>query len=259
MGKSGIPRLLLIRGVPGSGKSTLAKQCAGFVHLETDQFFSRSGVYRFEQEVLRDAHHWCLEETKHQLGEGNSVVVSNTFVTLKQLAPYLKLAADVSVYEATGEYRNTHGVPEPLVQKMRDRWEPYPDTQPLDTLKLDPEALAIAEPAPNTEAGDHGIMDLVISGHPEADILAYVESTGESDPLAAIVRATRRFMDQAERVPIVAQCGYLLDTFRELARKSIEIGDYAGGRSSLKEYFSVVRYIAESGIAQDPPDQTPEE
>ena len=249
MVRSDVPTILLIRGVPGSGKSTLAKRCAGFVHIETDQFFSRTGVYRFERMLLRDAHHWCLAETKLHISQGEDVVVSNTFCKLKSLTPYLELPATVRVFTAEGVYRNCHGVPAPKVQAMRDTWEPYPDTEPLADLPAVGEGLALAD-AQSPEDQDRAIFDLVLSGHPEAAILEYVESQGHADPVAIILRATQRFVDQAERTPVAAQCGFLLDSFRELARKSTEIGDYGGARGNLKEYMAVVKYLAEHGLVR---------
>ena len=245
---SDLPELLLIRGLPGSGKSTLAKRCAGYTHLETDQFFSRSGIYKFERALLRDAHNWCLAETRLKLSEGQNVVVSNPFTTAKELARFLALPANVRVFEATGEYRNVHGLPAAKVQKMRDKWEPYEFAEPLDTLPIAEQASAVAR-TNSDEDDDRAIFDLVLSGHPEGSIVDYVSSIGHADPVAVIIRATNRFLAQAQRTPILAQCGFLLDTYRALAKKSTEIGDYNGAKGILKEYFAGVKYIEAEGLA----------
>jgi len=122
--------LLLIRGLPGSGKSTLAKELlhSGLydIHLEADMYHVRMGRYTFNRDVVNTAHCWCLETTRVMLNIGRRVVVSNTFVTLDEIAPYMYLGFDVSIEKATGDWKSVHDVPEETMDHMRKRWQELP-------------------------------------------------------------------------------------------------------------------------------------
>ena len=126
-------RLVLVRGLPGSGKSTLARAIAvhlGFIHIEADQYFEREGPYRFELARLPEAHAWCQRQAAEHLARGAAVVISNTFVTLWELAGALGLAemytAPCRLIEARGAWPNLHAVPDEVLAQMRLRWEPLP-------------------------------------------------------------------------------------------------------------------------------------
>lgn len=129
-------QLILIRGIPGSGKSTLAyslllslkesgEDCA---HFEADMFFvdEKTQEYKFDASKLRQAHQWCQSNTDACLWLNMTVVVSNTFTTIKELEPYFDLAAkhDIVpvVYLAQNNFKNVHGVPDDKLQQMRDRF-----------------------------------------------------------------------------------------------------------------------------------------
>lgn len=121
--------LILVRGLPGSGKSTLAKRLAmnlGHVHFEADQYFMLDGRYNFDASKLGLAHHWCQTQTHRCLTQGMTVVVSNTFTTVKELAPYFELAKEFSILPQVivcqGEFGNIHNVPEETLNRMRQRW-----------------------------------------------------------------------------------------------------------------------------------------
>lgn len=126
-------KLLLIRGTPGSGKTTLAKTVyvpQGYVHLEADMFFERSGEYKFDPTLLGKAHGWCQWETIKYLKEGKNVVVTNTFTRLKEIKDYVNIAngnsIELIVIHAQGNFKNVHGVPEDKLAAMKARWQPYP-------------------------------------------------------------------------------------------------------------------------------------
>lgn len=118
--------LILIRGIPGSGKSTIAKML-GIPHVEADQYFMRDGVYKFDPSKLPDAHKYAQERTAKLLNDGHSVVVSNTFSREWEMRPYIDIAdragASVNIITAHGKFRNIHGVPDEVIEKMKARWE----------------------------------------------------------------------------------------------------------------------------------------
>lgn len=124
--------LILVRGLPGSGKSTKAEEIKraqiDISWVETDMWFmSPEGEYHYDPRYLKVAHEWCKRETDICLRSGLSVIVSNTFSQYWEMLPYLKLAhkygARVRVITCKGEFANIHGVPDDVIQKMRDRWE----------------------------------------------------------------------------------------------------------------------------------------
>jgi predicted kinase len=122
--------LVIIRGLPGSGKSTLAqKHFPHHWHVESDQFFVTSGVYKFDGTKLSEAHRWCRERVAALLATGWNVAVSNTFTTNAEIGPYLDIAkkhmADVTVIECLAQYKDIHGVPDETFNKMKARWEPF--------------------------------------------------------------------------------------------------------------------------------------
>jgi len=122
--------LILIRGLPGSGKSTLARRLAksiGVVHFEADQFFvDSSGKYNFDLSRLSEAHHWCQSETRRCLASNFTVVVSNTFTTIKELRPYFEIAREFEivpqVVTCENQFENVHAVPRETLDRMRQRW-----------------------------------------------------------------------------------------------------------------------------------------
>lgn len=126
--------LLLIRGVSGSGKTTKVVTeyiPLGYKHFEADMYFIDSeGNYKFDPKKIKMAHQWCQDSTRTALMAGISVVVSNTFTQLWEMDYYINLAKSLNipfeVIECTGSYKNVHGVPDEIVQKMRARWEVYP-------------------------------------------------------------------------------------------------------------------------------------
>lgn len=123
--------LVIIRGLPGAGKSTLARSMAGYVHYEADMFFvNMDGEYVYDPTKIADAHRWCQEKTRNALERGYSVVVSNTFVHVWEMQPYFDMAnalgVPVRVIEAKGRWPNEHGVPDDVVARMRQQWEPFP-------------------------------------------------------------------------------------------------------------------------------------
>lgn len=124
--------LYLIRGLPGSGKTTLAKQLLrGFLgnvsHWETDMFMEKEP--KFDGSKLAEFHAKCLEETKKDLLNNISVIVSNTFVRKWEMQPYLDFAAKyripVQIIECKGQFTSVHNVPSYTLDRMKKNWENF--------------------------------------------------------------------------------------------------------------------------------------
>lgn len=125
-------RLILIRGIPGSGKSTLAKSILSQEHeygkhMEADMYFMRDGEYKFDATKLGAAHAWCQSETRHFLERNFTVIVSNTFTTIKELRPYFAMAKELGIVPEVivcqNQFGNVHNVPEESLKRMRDRFQ----------------------------------------------------------------------------------------------------------------------------------------
>lgn len=133
--------LFLIRGLPGSGKSTLGEYLVKntlYINVEADQFFIKDGKYTFDGSKLKEAHKWCINKVEDDMKchaetfEGevpNSIVVSNTFTTEKEMQPYYELAQkyNYNVVSLIVENRhngiNIHNVPQETMEKMKNRFE----------------------------------------------------------------------------------------------------------------------------------------
>ncbi|SJL83020.1 ATP-binding protein [Vibrio palustris] len=117
----------LVRGLPGSGKSTLARELPG-VHLEADMYFiDERDVYIFQPEKLSAAHDWCQQRSEYWLRQGESIVVSNTFVRHWEMAFYKRLAkqygAKLIIKVCQGNYGSIHNIEPTVIEKMRRRWQ----------------------------------------------------------------------------------------------------------------------------------------
>ena len=100
----------------------------GYALVEADQYFERpDGAYSFNPAELSRAHAWCLATTRKILWQGFDVVVCNTFSRVWEMQPYLDLEdCEIEVRTASGDYGSVHNVPKDAIDRMRNRWEPYP-------------------------------------------------------------------------------------------------------------------------------------
>jgi len=119
--------LVLIRGLPGSGKSTLARSMKHHTHFEADMFFEHDGDYCFDGARLEDAHDWCQKQTLKALKSGENVVVSNTFVCLWEIQPYLNMGFPTRIIETKGTWISIHHIPDEVIEAMLERWDTLPE------------------------------------------------------------------------------------------------------------------------------------
>ena len=123
--------LILLRGLPGSGKSTLAESLGGN-HIEADMWFidADTNEYKFDAAKLKYAHNWCQEVTENWMhDEEQRIIVSNTFTTEGEIAPYVYLAVKYGYKLVTLVVENRHGgrsihnVPDETLRKMYNRFQ----------------------------------------------------------------------------------------------------------------------------------------
>lgn len=143
------PTLVIVRGIPGSGKSTFAEYCVKklseanitAVHCESDDYWMRDGVYKFDARFLYKAHEWCFKKVFESFKNNKIVFVTNTFTQMKELNPYLKEAAQhglkVTVVRMANEFQNQHEVPELTLEAMRNRFCDYPGEVIVKNNSLD--------------------------------------------------------------------------------------------------------------------------
>jgi tRNA uridine 5-carbamoylmethylation protein Kti12 len=124
--------LTLIRGMPGSGKTTLGQKLSlvtrSSEQIETDMFFyDQEGNYNFDPKKLHEAHEWCRKMCLVLLEKNRSVIVSNTFITVKELEPYFYLASRFNIVPniitCQSQFENIHNVPESTLNKMKEEFE----------------------------------------------------------------------------------------------------------------------------------------
>lgn len=91
-----------------------------------DVIFAKPMVINLIQRYSRK-HKWCQHLTKNTLGHGNSVVVSNTSTSEKEVKVYQDIArANANFVSLIVENRNgtmsVHDVPEEVLQRQRSRF-----------------------------------------------------------------------------------------------------------------------------------------
>lgn len=133
--------MILIIGIPGSGKSTKAREIIEqytnnnlpIVHYEADMFFERNGKYNFNPKLLPQAHLWCQKKTEEAMQNNINVIISNTSLTPKERRIYIELAKiyryNVKVITMTNEFQNIHGVPKETLERMKQRYIPYDESE----------------------------------------------------------------------------------------------------------------------------------
>ena len=98
------------------------------LHVEADMYFNSGGYYAFDASKLHLAHKWCQDRTRLYLANGQSVAVTNTSTTEKEVAVYAKIAAETGsmfvslIAENRHEGVNVHNVPDETLHKMKNRF-----------------------------------------------------------------------------------------------------------------------------------------
>lgn len=124
-------RFYICRGVVGSGKSTYGHKVAPLV-VEPDMFrYDADNRYVFDSyrnhEVIGKAMRLCEYAMRHL--QMPCLAVTATFTKLEHFLPYIRLGKkhgyDVTVVECSGTFGSVHGVPDSVVRKMREEFEPF--------------------------------------------------------------------------------------------------------------------------------------
>jgi len=119
--------LYAIRGLPGSGKTTLAK-LFNFKFYEADQYFEKFNNNKFDHSLIKKAHQYCFNNVKEELQKGNSVIVSNTMTSEKEVLEYHNLANKLNVKFVSMVLENRHNgisvhdVPQSSIEQMQKRF-----------------------------------------------------------------------------------------------------------------------------------------
>ncbi|XP_041356648.1 uncharacterized protein LOC121373902 isoform X2 [Gigantopelta aegis] len=130
--------MIILRGLPGSGKSTLARELKfdGAV-LNTDEYFMKHGVYKYDINMLSDAHDWNKTRAiKAMQKKINPLIIDNTNLQMWEMIPYVKLALAykymIEIVEPSTPWKerpaelakkNSHSVPKDSIKKMKQRYE----------------------------------------------------------------------------------------------------------------------------------------
>lgn len=116
--------VIILRGGSGCGKTTWANSQGNFSIYSADDYFidPNSGEYRFDLDLIGDAHAHCLKSFANavRLNESSRIIVDNTNTRVAEFSPYAALAAAYGysvdiftfVYDPVKAYkRSAHGVP----------------------------------------------------------------------------------------------------------------------------------------------------
>lgn len=123
-------KVTVVRGCPGSGKSTFARKHFQCCILENDQFQIIDGKYCWSAEGTKAAMSLCRRIAEEILRNGSDVCICNTFTKKRFVEGYRQLAehygAEFEVIRMTGEFKNTHNVPQFILDNMKKSFEDWP-------------------------------------------------------------------------------------------------------------------------------------
>lgn len=133
--------------------------------LSTDDYFSRSGQYRFMPEQLSEAHAYNHERASKAVKDNIPlIIIDNTNTMSWEFRPYMEMAAsygyNIQLLEPTTDWKfkpkqlalkNSHGVPKQKIEQMLERYERNLTVESLlDKWNLK----SIFEENPNQEKGE---------------------------------------------------------------------------------------------------------
>ena len=119
--------LYALRGLPGSGKTSFAKSL-NLNFFEADQYFEKFNNNKFDHSLIKKAHQYCFNNVKEELQKGNSVIVSNTMTSEKEVLEYHNLANKLNVKFVSMVLENRHNgisvhdVPQSSIEQMQKRF-----------------------------------------------------------------------------------------------------------------------------------------
>ena len=132
--------MIFLRGLPGSGKSFLARRIntrfGGYI-ASADNYFMRSGEYRFNPDHLEYAHSDCQNKVKDKAREQISpIIVDNTNLESWEMKPYVITALEfgyaILLLEPPTEWKdnprvchryNRHDIPLEKIIRMKDKFD----------------------------------------------------------------------------------------------------------------------------------------
>lgn len=141
--------LYIMQGPPGSGKSELAERLfeskyvvqnrRNWVICSTDDYFTVNGEYKFDSSKLEEYHARNLKKATDCMKDGYNVIVDNTNIKCWQCKPYVQFAVEnginVVFIRVTGSFANKHGVPDDVVERMRNSMEDLTVESVLASMK----------------------------------------------------------------------------------------------------------------------------
>lgn len=124
-------QLYICRGVVGSGKSTYARTVAPLV-VEPDIFrYNEDNKYVFDSEKNQEVHDKAKDLCEYAMRHLRmpALAVTATLTKFEHVLPYIRLGKkhgyDVTVVECSGAFQNIHEVPEAVIRKMHEEFEPF--------------------------------------------------------------------------------------------------------------------------------------
>lgn len=132
--------MVLLRGLPGSGKSVLADHLAKYYEghvVSADSYFTKSGFYQFDANLLGAAHEWCQKRAEDWARiNSRLIIVDNTNLEDWEMMPYahvanrhgyqLVLAEPKTAWKytpSTLSKKNSHQVQQKSIERMLLRFD----------------------------------------------------------------------------------------------------------------------------------------